>query len=166
MFTVRMIQLIEAHAGKLSEELMLRLERSGECAELLQKVPAQELETSAHEIYRHLSDWLLTKTRAEIEEQYVSLGARWAKGGVPFGELLFAFSATKECLWEHLEQDGLFEDPMELIGDLHLLRSIGRFFDLVTHAAAIGYEPAHKRRHQTLLHYACASINSDSAKSA
>jgi len=145
MFSIRMIQLIEAHAGKISEELMRRLEKSDSCRQLLERVPANEFRMRAHEIYQNLSDWLLTKTQVEIEERYVGIGMRRAKQGVPFSELLFAFAVTKECLWDHLEQDGLFEEPMELIGDLHLLRSVGRFFDCAAHAAAIGYEQAHRR---------------------
>lgn len=124
---------------------MHRLESSDSCRELLQKVPTQELKMRTHEIYRNLSDWLLAKTQSEIEEHYLGLGMRRAKQEVPFSELLFAFAATKECLWEHLEQDGLLEDPMELIGDLNLLHSIGRFFDRVAHAAAVGYEAARRK---------------------
>lgn len=98
-----------------------------------------------HEIYRNLSQWLLEKTQAEIEERYVGLGLRRAAQGVPFSELLYAFSMTKECLWEHLEQDALLEDPLELIGNLNLLHAVGRFFDRAAHAAAMGYETARQQ---------------------
>lgn len=140
MFALRMIQLIEHHATKLSDELLKRLETSDDCTDLIKKVPADELRTRTHEIYRNLSDWLLSKTPSEIEERYRALGMRRANQGVPFSELLYAFTLTKECLWSYLEQDGLLEDPMELLGDLNLLHSIGRFFDRVCHAAAVGYE--------------------------
>jgi hypothetical protein len=156
MFAVRMLQLIESHADKLSRELIHKLESSGNSRELIKRVPAQELKMRTHEIYRNLSDWLVSKTQSEIEERYEGLGMRREKQGVPFSELLFAFTATKECLWEYLEQDGLFEDPMELIGDLTLLHSIGRFFDRVAHAAAVGYEGAHARKHSDL---ACTSAD-------
>lgn len=146
MFAIRMMQSIEAHAGRLSEELMHRLDSSESCGELLQKVPTQELKMRTHEIYQHLSDWLLSKTQAEIDERYIGVGMRRAKQGVPFSEVLFAITATKDCLWEHLEQDGLLEDPVELIGDLNLLRAVGKFFDRVAYAAAVGYEAARKRR--------------------
>jgi hypothetical protein len=45
-----------------------------------------------HEIYRNLSDWLLSKTPSEIEERYEALGMRRAKQGVPFSELLYVAS--------------------------------------------------------------------------
>ncbi len=166
MFAIRMIQLIEAHAGKLSEELMHRLETSDSCRELLRRVPAQELKMRTHEIYRNLSDWLLEKTQAEIEERYVGIGMRRANKGVPLSELLLAFTATKNCLWEYLEQDSLLEDPVELIGDLNLLRSIGRFFDRVAYAAAIGYEGAHRKKAQESLAYPSPDVKSEDRKPA
>jgi hypothetical protein len=142
MFALRMVRLIETRAEQLSGELIHRLEASHKCSCLLRKVHMQELKNHASEIYRNLHDWLTAKTQSEIEQRYAELGTRRARQQVPLSELLFAFSATKECLWEHLEQDGLFEDPMELIGDLNLLHSIGRFFDGIAHAAAVGYERA------------------------
>jgi hypothetical protein len=145
MFAVRMIQLIETHAEKLSEELLYRLQRSENCRELIRRVPPEELRMRTDEIYRNLSQWLLEKTQAEIEERYVRLGLRRAAQGVPFSELLYALSTTKECLWEHLEQEALLEDPLELIGNLNLLHAVGRFFDRATRAAAMGYEAAQQR---------------------
>jgi hypothetical protein len=144
MFALRMVQLIEAHATQLSDELMKRLKNSEHCHNLLHKVPAQELKMRTHEIYRNLSDWLLAKTESEIEERYVGLGMRRAKQGVPFSEFLFALDATKECLWQYLQQEGLLEDPVELLGDMELLHSLARFFDGAAYSASIGYESAHK----------------------
>jgi hypothetical protein len=144
MFALRMVQLIEAHAGSLSDELMRRLNNSPSCHQLLHRVPAQELKMRTHEIYRNLSDWLLAKTESEIEERYVGLGMRRAKQGVPFSEFMFALNATKECLWQYLQQEGLLEDPVELLGDMELLHSLGLFFDRAGYSAAIGYESAHK----------------------
>ncbi len=43
MFAIRLVQLIELHAEELSKGLMQRLQSSPQCAELLQKVPSDEL---------------------------------------------------------------------------------------------------------------------------
>ena len=144
MFALRMVQLIEAHAGNLSDELMRRLRSSESCHELLRQVPAQELKMRTHEIYRNLSDWILAKTGSEIEERYVGLGMRRCKQGVPFSEFLFAINATKECLWQYLQQEGLLEDPVELLGDIELLHSLAHFFDRAAYSASIRYESSHK----------------------
>jgi hypothetical protein len=166
MFAIRMIQLIEAHASKLSEELMHRLESSDRCRELLRRMPGQELKMRTDEIYRNLSDWLLEKTQTEIEELYIGIGMRRAKQGVPFSELLLAFTATKDCLWEYLEQDGLLEEPVELIGDLNLLRSVGRFFDRIAYAAAIGSEGSRRKKDQESLPCLSPDVKSRDRKAA
>ena len=69
---------------------------------------------------------------------------RRCKQGVPFSEFLFALNATKECLWQYLQQEGLLEDPVELLGDIELLHSLARFFDRAAYSASIGYESVHK----------------------
>jgi hypothetical protein len=142
MFALRMMQLIETHAGNLADELMRKLHSSGSCPDLVNRVPAHELKMRTHEIYHHLSDWLLAKTESEIEEAYVGLGMRRARQGVPFSQFLFAINLTKECLWEYLQREGLLEDPVELLGDMELTHSLGRFFDRALYSAAIGYESA------------------------
>jgi hypothetical protein len=140
MFALRMIQLIEAHAEQLSEELMHKLERSQSCLELLERVPRPELKLRTHEIYRNLSDWLFSKTEAEIEERYMGLGVRRATQGVPFSEFLIAMTATKECLWGYLEREDFLDQPVELLGDMDLMHALERFFDRITYSAAVGYE--------------------------
>ena len=142
MFAVRLVNLIETHADRLSEGLLHKLRSSDQCTQLLEKVPAEELARRTHEIYRNLNDWLLTKTESEIEERYVGLGIRRARQGVPFSAFLWAISATKEYLWEFLQREGLLEEPLELFGELELLHSLERFFDRILYFASIGYESA------------------------
>ncbi|MGB8771094.1 MAG: hypothetical protein WCC92_15855 [Candidatus Korobacteraceae bacterium] len=139
MFAVKLVQLIEAHADRLSDALIYRLKDANECSQLLSRVPAHELKHRTYEIYRHLGDWLLSKTLSEVEERYVGLGARRARQGVPFSQIMFAFHTTKQVLWDYLLQEGLLE-PEDLIGEMELVRSFGQFFDRALYYAAIGYE--------------------------
>ncbi len=142
MFPIRVVQLIEAHADELSKGLMQRLQTSPRCSELLRTVPADELSRRVQEIYRNLSDWLLSKTESEIEERYIGLGMRRARQGVPFTQFFWAIAITKEHLWEHLEREGLLEEPVELLGEMELLHTLDRFFDRALYFAAMGYESA------------------------
>ncbi len=144
MFAIRLVQLIELHAEELSKGLMQRLQSSSQCAELLQKVPSDELKRRAQEIYRNLSDWLLSKTESEIEERYIGLGVRRARQGVPFSHFLWAVTFTKEYLWEYLEKEGLLEEPLELLGEIELVHNLERFFDRAIYFAAVGYESGGK----------------------
>ena len=74
MFSIRLVNLIEFHADKLAQGLMRRLQNSPQASEMLRKVPADELKSRVHEIYRNLGDWLLKKTESEIEERYTGVG--------------------------------------------------------------------------------------------
>jgi hypothetical protein len=140
MFAVRLVQLIERHADALSEGLEQKLRNATRSQELLQKVPADELRRRSHEIYRHLGEWLTTKTESDIEERYIGLGMRRARQGVSFSAFLWAVNSTKEHLWEFLEREGLLEEPLELIAELDLLHSLEIFFDRVLYFASVGYE--------------------------
>jgi hypothetical protein len=142
MFAVRLVNLIETHADRLSEGLLHKLRSSEQYGELLHRVPPDELQRRTHEIYRNLSDWLLTKTESEIEERYVGIGMRRAHQGVPFSAFLWAITTTKEYLWEFMQREGLLEEPVELFGEIELLHSLERFFDRVLYFAAVGYENA------------------------
>jgi hypothetical protein len=143
MFAIRLVQLIETHADKLSEALIRKLKNADECREFLDKVPAHELKHRTYEIYRHLGDWLLSKTLSEVEERYVGLGARRARQGVPFSQVMFAIQTTEHVLWDYLLLEGLLE-PEDLIGEMELVRSLGQFFDRALYYAAIGYEQVWK----------------------
>ncbi|MGA9966571.1 MAG: hypothetical protein WBQ10_15345 [Terriglobales bacterium] len=153
MFTFKLIQLIETRAERLSDALMKRLKNSNRCNQLLQRVPPHEVRKRSHEIYYNLNDWLRNKTESEIEERYVGLGIRRAKQGVPFTDFVWAVRLTKECLWELMEAEGLFAEPIDLFGGIDLLHSLDRFFDRILYFAAVGYQSARVESEQaTHLH--------------
>lgn len=144
MFSLRLVRLIEDHAEQLSEGLLKRLKESEACNDLLALVPAAEVKNRTYEIYRNVTEWILTKTEAEVEERYIGLGARRAHQEVPFSQMLYALQTVKEYLWEFLRQEGLLE-PQELISEMELLYSMERFFDRISYFAAVGYESARVR---------------------
>jgi len=144
MFANRLVQLIEDHADKLAEGLLYKLQHDPRCQQFVRKVPVLELKSRTYEIYRHLGDWLLNKTESEIEERFVGVGIRRAHQNVPYSDLYWAVVATKDYLWEYFEREGLFEEPLELLGELNLLHNLERFFDRALYFAAIGYEKVRK----------------------
>lgn len=142
MFPLRLVQLIEDHADKLSEGLARKVSASERCRRLVQLVPGEEMRRRSYEIYRNLGEWLTDKTESEIEERYVGIGRRRALQGVPYTEFLWAVTLTKESLWEYLQREGLLEDPVELFGEMELLHTLERFFECAVYYAAVGYEGA------------------------
>jgi hypothetical protein len=139
MLAIRLVELIEKHSERLSRELSEKVWNSPRCSDL-HKVPSAELEARTHEIYRNLSDWLLNKTEAELEQRYTELGARRCEQGVAYSHFLWAVTATKEHLRTFVQREGLSDTAMELHGELELLFLLGKFFDRALYYAAVGYE--------------------------
>ena len=142
MYVFKLIQLIETRAEHLSDGLMHRLQSSDRCTELLRRVPADDLKRRSHEIYSDLIDGLLSRAESEITERYIGLGMKRARQGVPYTDLLWAVSTTKEYLWQFMLAEGLFEEPIDLLGEIDLLHSLDRFFDRIMSFMAMGYERA------------------------
>ena len=144
MLAIRLVELIEKHSERLSRELSEKVWNSPRCSDL-HKVPSAELEARTHEIYRNLSDWLLNKTEAELEQRYTELGARRCEQGVAYSHFLWAVTATKEHLRIFVQREGLSDTAMELHGELELLFLLGKFFDCALYYAAVGYERERER---------------------
>jgi hypothetical protein len=144
MLAIRLVELIEKHSERLSRELSEKVWNSPRCSDL-HKVPSAELEARTHEIYRNLSDWLLNKTEAELEQRYTELGARRCEQVVAYSHFLWAVTATKEHLRIFVQREGLSDTAMELHGELELLFLLGKFFDRALYYAAVGYERERER---------------------
>lgn len=139
MIALRLVRLIESHSEQLAESLGHKLERSTRAADL-RRVPAMEIHDRAREVYRNLSDWLLTKTEDDIERVYTPLGRRRAEQGVTLSALCWALMMTEENLWDFLELEGMREKPLEILGGFELLRLLDQFFDQAIYFATLGYE--------------------------
>jgi hypothetical protein len=145
MIALRLVHLIESHCEKLAESLVHKLERSSRSADL-KKVPLHEIQERTREVYRNLSDWILTKTEEDIERIYVPLGRRRAEQGVTLSALCWALMMTEENLWDFLELEGMREKPLEILGGFELLRLLDTFFDQAIYFATLGYESYWKER--------------------
>jgi hypothetical protein len=154
MIALRLVHLIEAHSEQLTESLLHKLERSSRAADL-RKVSTQEIRERAREVYRNLSDWLLTKTEDDIERVYTPLGRRRAEQGVDLSAVCWALMMTEENLWDFLEMEGMREKPLEILGGFELLRLLDLFFDQAIYFATLGYESYWKAKHaQEVAHLA------------
>lgn len=139
MIALKLVRLIEAHSEELAHGLIERMQKCEKCSDLA-RAPRQELEARAHEIYRNLSDWLLTKTETDVEKVYRSIGRRRAEQGVHFSHFYWAMIVTKEHLWEFLDCEGLEDTPINLRAAFELFRMTEQFFERAIYYAALEYE--------------------------
>ncbi len=141
MIGLNLVRLIEANSQELSRGLMQKLLSSDRASDY-HKVPHEEMQTAAIEIYQHLSDWLLTKTESDIELRYTQIGERRARQGVSLSHFIWAITLTKEHLWAFLQREAVVDRVIELFGELELIRMLDRFFDSALYYATVGYERA------------------------
>jgi len=144
MFARKFIDHVDTHADHLCEEFMQKIKRSERCKEFLQKVPAEDQRQTTREIYKNLTDWLLTDTDTVTEARYVGVGMRRAQQGVPLSGLFWAVRATREYFWEYVERETLLDTPGDFWGGIQLLRKMDQFFDRALYFVIIGYETTRK----------------------
>lgn len=138
MIAVRLVRLIEDHSNDLADGLMKKFESSPRTKDL-RKVPAQELRTRSYEILRHLSEWLICKSDAEIRRRYVQIGALRASQQISLADLCWAIVLTKEHIWDFLQRQGFLHGPVEIYGEMELLRLLDQFFDRAICYSVEGY---------------------------
>lgn len=139
MLAYRLVRLIETHSDALAASLLERVHSSPLVTEF-RRVPSEELQCRVHEIYRHLGEWLISKSHNDIEQRYVEIGARRAAQGVPLSQLSWTIVLTKENLWDYLKKETVMERPTEVFAELEMLQLLDEFFDRAIYYAAVGYE--------------------------
>src|SRR6202050_1347470 len=139
MIALLLVRLIEHHSDELTAELVAKLETSSRTTDL-RKVPIDELRRRLQEILRHLSEWLLTKTGHDVERRYVEIGERRASQGVALSDFCWSIVLVKEHLWEFLQRQVSMHGPVEIYGEMELLRLLDQFFDRGLCFATEGYE--------------------------
>ncbi|HEY1272604.1 MAG TPA: hypothetical protein VGF08_11490 [Terriglobales bacterium] len=139
MLAYRLVRLIETHSDALAASLLEKVQTSprvgGYCS-----VPPEELKGRVYEIYRHLGEWLLSKSEHDIERRYLEIGARRAAQHVPLSQLSWTIVLTKENLWEYLKKEAGMDRPTEVFGELEMLQLLDQFFDRAIYFASVGYE--------------------------
>jgi hypothetical protein len=139
MIALRFVRLIETHSEELAQGLIEKFLTSSRTTDM-RKVPAGELRERSGEILRQLGEWLLTKTDIDIEKRYFEIGRRRASQGVSLSDYCWAIVLTKKHLWEFLQEQAFMHNPVELYGEMELLRLLDEFFDRALCFAAEGYE--------------------------
>jgi len=139
LLAYRLVKLIETHSDGLARSLEHRYREDAKCSAYA-NVPAGQLTEKVYDVYRHLGDWLLGKTEADIETRYLEVGAQRAAQGVPISQVVWMICLVRENLWDYLQKHAQLERPAEIFGELELLVMLDRFFHLAIYYAALGHE--------------------------
>jgi hypothetical protein len=141
LLAYRLVKLIETHSDGLARSLERRYRECGKCS-AYSNVPSRELTGKVYDVYRHLGDWLLGKTEADIEQRYLEVGAQRAAQGVPVSQVVWMICLVRENMWDYLKNHAAVERPAEIFSELELLEMLDQFFHLAIYYAALGHERA------------------------
>ena len=139
MLAQKLTQLIETNSEALSEKFEARVANSKRCRDY-SRVPSAELKTLVGTIYKHMGEWLLTKTDEDIERRYMAIGMRRAEQSVPVSGLLWCIVLVKENLWEFLKEHENLDSTAHIFGELELTHLVQQFFDRAMYYAVRGHE--------------------------
>lgn len=70
------------------------------------------------------------------------MGSLRATQAVSLAHLCWVIVLTKEHIWDFLQQQGFLRGPLEVYGEMKLLRLLDQFFDRAVCDVAEGYEKA------------------------
>jgi hypothetical protein len=141
LLAYRLVKLIETHSDGLACSLHERYQNDPKCS-AYSNVPEFELRSKVYEVYRHLGEWLLGKTEADVEGRYLAIGIERAEQGVPASQVVWMICLVRENLWDYLQKHAELEKPAEIFGEIELLEMLDQFFNRAIYYATLGHERA------------------------
>lgn len=141
MLGLKLVRLIERHSDALSRGLAARI-RDSERTSDFRKIPPEDLQLAATEVYRNLGEWLLQKTESDIALRFKSIAARRAAQGISLHQFVWALMLTRDHLWQFLRQEAFADTIVELHGELELHQLLSQFFDRAVYYAILGHDEA------------------------
>ncbi len=139
MLSVRLVHMIEDHAGELTRELINYLQRNARTPHY-HRLTYEELHYRAHSVYHNLGHWIAEKNEEPIAANYSDLAIRRFTEGVPLEEVVFALTATKSHLYAYIRTAGLMDSAVELHQEKELHSLIENFYDRAIYYTVRAYE--------------------------
>jgi hypothetical protein len=125
---VRFSRIAEQKSAELADSLVRKLMESPR-TEAYREIDAAALREEFRACFIDLTDWLLERTTAEIEEKFLQMGKTRASQGVPLSHSVNAMITCRDHLLQYLRQESKGEDGVELFGELEFASAVGHFFD-------------------------------------
>jgi hypothetical protein len=150
MIAAKLVELIEIHAGRLTNDVAQDLLTNPRTPGF-RTVSRQDLEQRVFQILHHLGDWIGDARSARVEAEFSEWGGRRFAQGIAIGEIVYAIIVLKQHLRRYIRDNGLVDAafprtdgeyvlPMHLHSLQDLNTRVGEFFDEALYHLARGYE--------------------------
>ena len=141
MLGTKLVRLIESRSEFLSRGLIQVICNSERTSDF-RKIPEDELQLAAAEVYRHLGEWLLQKTEHEVARRFQAIGARRACEGIRVEQMVWALILSRDHLWLFLRREAFADTIVELHSELEMHQLLCHFFDRAIYYAILGHAEA------------------------
>jgi hypothetical protein len=138
MVGVRFSRIAEQKSAELAESLVSKLMVSPRTAGY-RGIDADLLQEEYRTFFLALTDWLLYRSQADIEEQAMRLGRTRASQGVPLEHCVNAMLVCRDHLVEYLRQESGWGTSVELFGELEFVVAVNHFFDDAIFFSMVGH---------------------------
>ena len=156
MLSVRLIQLIEAHASSLSHEVVRDL-LVNERTPSYRSIPNEELRTRILSFFQNLGNWIGDPNDNAIHAEYEEWGRIRCRQEIPISEIVYSLIIMKKHLRRYIREHGSIVHsgdrittgelvPLELYTIQELNYLVGDFFDRALYYLTKGYEVQVKAR--------------------
>jgi len=112
MLGARLLQLIQAHAGSLTNEVIMDL-RTNERTPSFGRMSLSNLESRIGALFSNLGRWIGDSDESAVRVEYEDMGRRRFREGVPVSELVWVLLLTKRHLRRYIRDHGL----VDFVGD-------------------------------------------------
>jgi hypothetical protein len=147
MISRTLIQMIEDHCEAITARIVRKL-REDPLLLQMGKLPDSELRERVQDVVKNLGRWLVPGQEGEIARRYESLGRRRHEESIPLHEVVLALHTLKDGILDHVREQGLGRNAVELYAEEELGQRVGRFFDVAVYHVVCGYEGAiHRAAH-------------------
>ena len=150
MLGAHLLQLIQAHAGRLSRDVMDDLMTNARTPTFRRLNPT-DVETRVSALFYNLGKWIGDADETAVRDEYEDMGRARCREGVPVSELVYALLVSKSHLRRYIREHGLVDFagdrvaaqellPLELHSIQEVNYRVGEFFDRALYHLARGYE--------------------------
>lgn len=128
MVGVRFSKIAEQKSAELADSLVRRLLESPRTA-AYRCVDENMLREDFRIFFVDLTEWLLYRTTADIEEEFTKLGRRRASQGIPIEQGVNVLLLCRDHLVGCLRQEATQGNEVELFGALEFVVAVNQFCD-------------------------------------
>ena len=150
MLGARLLQLIQAHAGPLVQDVVEDL-RTNERTPTFRRLNPADVEMRVAALFYNLGKWIGDANENAVRAEYEEMGRVRFRERVPVSELVYALLISKHHLRRYIREHSVVDFagdriasqellPLELHSIQELNYQVGEFYDRALYHLARGYE--------------------------